>query len=169
MAPAVPAAWTISPLACQVCSNSMRRQCCPSLSTDPCKTVCKSCFQILSPSVLYKSDLEIAVLHKGFYPFASILWPSTLAFGEASFDGRGLYEQSPTGGNTPWKGVNSTVNPIGNKHGCQPKNNGTPKWMVKIRENPIKMDDLGGPPLFLETPTCYLFNWKNLEHGHRLE
>ena len=31
------------------------------------------------------------------------------------------------------------------------KNNGTPKWMVKIMENPIKMDDLGGPPLFLET------------------
>ena len=28
----------------------------------------------------------------------------------------------------------------------------TPKWMVKIRENPIKFDDLGGkPPLFLET------------------
>ena len=25
-----------------------------------------------------------------------------------------------------------------------------PKWMVKIRENPIKMDDLG-VPLFLET------------------
>ena len=24
--------------------------------------------------------------------------------------------------------------------------------MVKIREDPIKMDDLGGPPLFLETP-----------------
>ena len=24
--------------------------------------------------------------------------------------------------------------------------------MVKIMENPIKMDDLGGPPLFLETP-----------------
>ena len=22
-------------------------------------------------------------------------------------------------------------------------------------ENPIKMDDLGGPPLFLETPTCF--------------
>ncbi len=32
------------------------------------------------------------------------------------------------------------------------KNRGTPKWMVKIIENPIKMDDLGGPPL-LETPT----------------
>ena len=31
------------------------------------------------------------------------------------------------------------------------KNNGTPKWMVKKRENPIKMDDLG-VPLFLETP-----------------
>ena len=27
--------------------------------------------------------------------------------------------------------------------GCQPKNNGTPKWMVKIMETPIKMDDLG--------------------------
>ena len=27
-----------------------------------------------------------------------------------------------------------------------------PKWMVKITENPIKMDDFGGPPLFLETP-----------------
>ena len=32
------------------------------------------------------------------------------------------------------------------------KNHGTPKWMVKIMENPIKMDDLG-IPLFLETPT----------------
>ena len=31
-----------------------------------------------------------------------------------------------------------------------------PKWMVKIMENPIKMDDLGGPPLFLETPICSL-------------
>ena len=29
------------------------------------------------------------------------------------------------------------------------KNRGTPKWMVKIMENPIKMDDLGGkPPIF---------------------
>jgi len=27
-----------------------------------------------------------------------------------------------------------------------PKNRGTPKWMVKIMENPIKMDDLGGKP-----------------------
>ena len=36
-------------------------------------------------------------------------------------------------------------------------NRGTPKWMVKIMENPIKMDDLGENPLFLETPIfrCY--------------
>ena len=32
-----------------------------------------------------------------------------------------------------------------------PKIGGTPKWMVKIMENPLKMDDLG-VPLFLETP-----------------
>ncbi len=25
------------------------------------------------------------------------------------------------------------------------KNDGTPKWMVKIMENPIKIDDLGVP------------------------
>ena len=31
------------------------------------------------------------------------------------------------------------------------KNRGTPKRMVNIMENPIKMDDLG-VPLFLETP-----------------
>ena len=30
--------------------------------------------------------------------------------------------------------------------GVEPKNSGTPKWMVKIMENPIKMDDLGGKP-----------------------
>ena len=37
--------------------------------------------------------------------------------------------------------------------GCWTKNRGVypPKWMVKIMENPIKMDDLG-IPLFLETP-----------------
>ena len=40
-----------------------------------------------------------------------------------------------------------------------------PKWMVKIMENPIKMDDLG-VPLFLETPISiyfcfclYIFSW----------
>ena len=31
------------------------------------------------------------------------------------------------------------------------KNNGTPKMDGFIMENPFKMDDLGGPPLFLET------------------
>ena len=31
------------------------------------------------------------------------------------------------------------------------KNSGTPKWMVKIMEIHIKMDDLG-VPLILETP-----------------
>ena len=35
------------------------------------------------------------------------------------------------------------------------KNRGTPKWMVKIMENSIKMDDLG-IPLFLETPLYVL-------------
>ena len=36
--------------------------------------------------------------------------------------------------------------------GVEPKIGGKPpKWMVKIMENPIKMDDLG-VPLFLETP-----------------
>jgi len=32
------------------------------------------------------------------------------------------------------------------------KNSGTPKWMVKIMEIPIKMDDLGEKTLFSETP-----------------
>ncbi len=35
------------------------------------------------------------------------------------------------------------------------KNSGTPKWIVKIMENPIKIDDLG-VPLFLETPIYQL-------------
>ena len=29
---------------------------------------------------------------------------------------------------------------------------GPPKWMVKIMENPIKMDDLGGKPTILGNP-----------------
>ena len=29
---------------------------------------------------------------------------------------------------------------------------GIPKWMVKIMENPIKMDDLEGFSIFLEIP-----------------
>ena len=36
------------------------------------------------------------------------------------------------------------------KYWMFPKIGGTtPKWMVKIMENPIKMDDLGGKPIFL--------------------
>ncbi len=37
------------------------------------------------------------------------------------------------------------------------KNRGTPKWMVKIMENPIKMDDLGGVknPIFGSTPISH--------------
>ena len=34
------------------------------------------------------------------------------------------------------------------------KNRGTPKWMVKIMENPIKMDDLGGTPIFGNIYIC---------------
>ena len=35
--------------------------------------------------------------------------------------------------------------------GVSKNRGGPPKWMVKIMENPIKMDDLG-VPLFLEKP-----------------
>ena len=37
------------------------------------------------------------------------------------------------------------------RNGCFQKLWSTPKWMVKITENPIKMEDLG-VPLFMETP-----------------
>ena len=36
--------------------------------------------------------------------------------------------------------------------------------MVKIMENPIKMDDLGGPPLFLETPTSWKLQFGSAEN-----
>ena len=36
------------------------------------------------------------------------------------------------------------------------KNTGTPKWMVYTGKTDEQMDDLGGPPLFLETPTCFI-------------
>ena len=32
------------------------------------------------------------------------------------------------------------------------KNRGTPKWMVKIMEDPIKMDGLGGNPPYFWNP-----------------
>ena len=42
--------------------------------------------------------------------------------------------------------------PTNKRHmGVSKNRGGPPKWMVKIMENPIKMDDLG-VPLFLETP-----------------
>ena len=40
----------------------------------------------------------------------------------------------------------------------------TPKWMVKIMEHPIKMDDLG-VPLFLETP-IYIYIISKRFHHH---
>ena len=49
-------------------------------------------------------------------------------------------------GTEPYKGVSKN-------------RGGPPKWMVKIMENPIKMDDLG-VPLFLETPMFgYFWGW----------
>ena len=40
-----------------------------------------------------------------------------------------------------------------------------PKWMVKIVENPIKMDDLGGKHhYFWETPICIRNFWSNFKH-----
>ena len=51
--------------------------------------------------------------------------------------------------------------------GCWTKNRGikkNPKWMVKIMENPIKMDDLGGNlPLFLETSLSQRTRWIGLD------
>ena len=49
---------------------------------------------------------------------------------------------------------------MGNYMGVS-KNRRTPKWMVKIMENPIKNHDLGGPPLFLETP-IYIYIYLDL-------
>ena len=37
------------------------------------------------------------------------------------------------------------------------KNNGTPKWMVYNGKPYEQMDDLGGSPLFLETPISQRF------------
>ncbi len=36
------------------------------------------------------------------------------------------------------------------------KNNGTPKWMVKIMENPIRIDDLGGNTPIFGGPPIYV-------------
>ena len=37
-------------------------------------------------------------------------------------------------------------------YGWKSKNWDTPKWMVKIMENPIKIGDLGGKPIILGNP-----------------
>ena len=40
------------------------------------------------------------------------------------------------------------------------KNKGTPKWRVKIMENPLKMDDLGGKPtIFGNIHVQFFFRW----------
>ena len=50
--------------------------------------------------------------------------------------------------------------------GVEPKIGGfyPPKWMVKIRENPMnKWMIWGETPLFLETPMCCLQDWGEQE------
>ena len=45
---------------------------------------------------------------------------------------------------------------------------GTPKWMVKIMENPIKMDDLGAKPT-ISGSTHFCLNQKHTKHHlHRI-
>ena len=48
--------------------------------------------------------------------------------------------------------ISKTIKEKDSPHMGVSKYGGTPKWMVKIMENPIEMDDLGIPS-FLETPT----------------
>ena len=40
----------------------------------------------------------------------------------------------------------------------------TPKWMVYFMENPIKIHDLGGFPIFLETPIFLISKPTNKKH-----
>ena len=52
----------------------------------------------------------------------------------------------------PWRDPKVSLCRLNGNMGVEPKIGGKPpKWMVKIMENPIKMDNLG-VPLFLETP-----------------
>ena len=67
---------------------------------------------------------------------------------EHKWDPLGLFHPEINGITSPYLGVS--------------KNNGTPKWMVKIRENPIKMDDLGSfSPYFWKHPLITGF-WAHL-------
>ena len=50
-----------------------------------------------------------------------------------------------------WAYIANPVKQYNDHHMAVSKNRGTPKWMVKIMEHPIRIDDLG-VPLFLETP-----------------
>ena len=43
------------------------------------------------------------------------------------------------------------------------KNKGTPKWMVKIMENPIKMDDLGGKPTIFGNIQMQKIHWNTMK------
>ena len=66
-------------------------------------------------------------------PFRFVLWPGT-------FD-RNIFSKESMGWLRYILAVESKI------RGLYP-----PKWMVYFMvPNPIKMDDLGGPPLFLET------------------
>ena len=52
-----------------------------------------------------------------------------------------------------------------NKHVGVSKNRGTPKWMVKIMETPIKMDDLGGKPTIFGNIHVLVKHYHNFQQG----
>ena len=56
----------------------------------------------------------------------------------------------------PWDPIGNDGSTLNLKQRCNQmgvsKHMGTPKWMVKIMENPIKMDDLGGNPTIFGNP-----------------
>ena len=58
-------------------------------------------------------------------------------------------------GNQSWSLWRSWKSVLGMDMGVS-KNRGTPKWMVKIMENPIKIDDLGVPLFFGNTHIVFL-------------
>ena len=48
--------------------------------------------------------------------------------------------------------MNGRINLLDFQVGVSKNRGGPPKWMVKIMENPIKMDDSGGKPHHLRKP-----------------